>query len=629
MAELNVSDLDFDTIKENLKTFLRSQSEFQDYDFDGAAMSVLIDLLSYNTHYNATLAHLSANEMFIDSAVKRNSVVSIAKTMGYTPRTIASARAMISFVVDPSESYTSGSLILETDTPFRAIVDNKTYNFYPVEGKEATFLNNRFYFTDVELIEGTRLSNTYVIDQTTLSGPLTIPNKNVDSTSIRVRVRENPTDTTTRTFTFSDSVLDLGNNRNRFYVQENSYGLLEIRFGDGIVSNSLSYGNIVYIDYVVSSGAQANGISSFTINSTLTGSGEQKSITNVQAAHGGNSPETIDEIRYNAPRFNATKNRAVTAEDYTTLIRAKFPNVDSVVVWGGEDNNPPIYGKVFVSINPLPGSVLTEEDKDNILFNIIKPRSIVSIQPEFVEPIYNYIRVFTQIKFDRTMTTVTASQLQDEAVIRIKEYFKNKLSSLGNNFYYSDFVRMLQNITPSIYSVTAQVEVSRKLPTTINAVNRFEQNYNVEVEPESLRSADFVTTIGSKDYQIYLTDNIEGSTESTYGDIIARLSSDDSVIITKVGNIDYETGRITIPSIHVKQLLGVQDTLRLYVTPQGQSPNLLTSEVLPSSFGSTSGASFPLPSRNIVIVLDESFADTSARVATGITVSATSTIGKN
>lgn len=631
MAELNVSDLDFDTIKQNLKTFLRSQTEFQDYDFDGAALSVLIDLLAYNTHYNATLAHMVANEMFIDSAVKRNSVVSIAKTMGYTPRSIASARSKINFVVQPDPSYMDTSLVLETSVPFRATVDNKTYTFYPLEGQEGLYRNNRFYFNNVELIEGTRLTNSFVIDQTNLSGPLIIPNKNVDSSSIRIRVRENPTDTTVRNFTFSDNVVVADDNRNVFYLQENSYGLLEIRFGDGIVSNKLAYGNIVYVDYIVSSGDAANGISSFSINQTLTGSGEVKTITSVDSASGGNKAETINEIRANAPLFNATKNRAVTSVDYETLIKAKFPNIDSVMVWGGEENSPPIYGKVFVSINPLPNSIITEEEKDNILYNIIKPRSVVSIQPEFVEPLYNKIRLVVSIKYDKTQTAVSSSTIQNEAIIRIQDYFKNNLSSLGKNFYYSDFTRMLQNITPSIYSVSTQIQVSRNLPTFIGAENRFEEFLNMRVEPESLRSAYFVTTIGAKDYQVYLTDNIEGSSESVPGDIIARTTSGtngDQILITKVGTIDYSTGRISIPSIHIKNLSGTQDQLRLYVTPYGQSPNLLTSELV-SSVSTGSGAIFPLPSRNIVLTLDESSADTLAAVSRGITVTATPTNGRN
>lgn len=627
MAQLNVSDLDFATIKANLKTFLSSQAEFQDYNFDGAGMSVLMDLLAYNTHYNATLAHLAANEMFIDTAVKRSSVVSIAKTMGYFPRTISSARAVVNIRVTPDPSYTSQTLILPETIPFKAVVDGEVLTFYPAESVQGTYVDGVFQFQDVELVEGTRITNSFAVDLNTVSGPFTLPNANIDKSTIRVRVQTSASTQVITTFNFSDTVLDVGRDSNVFYVEENGYGLLEVRFGDGVISKKLNVGNIVYVDYIVSKGKQGNGVGAFTIGGTLTGSRETKGVSNtVLVASGGNDAETIEEIRLNAPLFNATKNRAVTATDYATLIKSRFSNVDSVVVWGGEENDPPIYGKVFLSINPVDNSVITEENKSDILNNIVLPRSVVSIKPEFIDPVYHYVSSNTTIKYDNTITSLSPGDIQREAYIRIENYFKSSLSSFEKNFYYSDFVRMLQEITSSIYAVDSQILVHRRFDVYNGFENRFELTFNAAVVSGSIRSTNFTTQIGGISSEVFLSDDTTGDTLSESGDIVMKKLNGD-ILVHKVGRIDYATGKVSIPSLFISSLSGNLNQLRLYFTPFGQSPNILTS----SLFNETEwgeGASFPVASRNIVLKLDDSQIDTYANVSRGTTVNAIPTNGK-
>ena len=624
MAELNVSDLDFDTIKANLKTYMNSQTEFTDYNFDGAGLSILLDLLAYNTHYNATLAHLASNEMFLDSAVKRASVVSIAKSMGYTPRSRSSARAEVDITITPGPGYTSTSLTLDRTIPFSAALNGKVYTFYPARTYTAQLVDGVFTFYRVELIEGQRLGNSFVVDQATLSGPFVIPNQNIDKSTITVRVQESSTNLTTETYQYYDSILDIDRTSKVFYVDENPYGLHEVRFGDDVISKQLMVGNIVTIEYVISSGAAANYISSFTMGGTLTGSGETKLVSSINPASGGSNAESIESIRLNAPLYNATKNRAVTSNDYASLIKAKFDNVNSVLVWGGEENDPPVYGKVFVSIDPLPNTVITMTDRDYIVREIIKPRSVVSIQTEFVNPIYHYLTVAATIRYDNTITTATSGSIQSLVDAAIRSYFSENLNALEKNFYYTDLLKYIQRVSPAIFSISVELKIHKRFSVFTGTDNVFDEVFNTEVKPGSLTSSNFVTTIGSANVEVYLTDDIGQDVASTQGNIVARRKDNNEIILRNVGSIIYTNGRIQIPAIYITSLM---DDFRFYVTPEGSSPDILTTDLTRTSEVS-SAAVFALAARNTVLRLDDSSANTLEGIPQGLVVNAISSVGK-
>lgn len=386
MAQLNVTELDFFGIRENLKTYLQSQSEFADYNFDGSGLSVLIDILAYNTHYNATLAHLLANEMFIDSAVKRSSVVSISKSLGYNPRSIRSARVDATITITPPLSYTSSVATISKNIGFRGVgSDGVTYTFYPEDDITATKADGTFTFV-VTLVEGVRTNNFFTVTADTESGPFELLNTNVDTSTITCKVQTSASELEVQTFVQNQNIVSLTGTTRSFFVEENANALVEVRFGDNVLGKKLTTGNIVTLDYLISGGAGANGITTLTAKSVILGAGETISVSSA-ASYGGAAAQTTDSIRYIAPKFNATKNRAVTAEDYMALIESQYSNINSITVWGGEDNDPPIYGKVFVSIEPLPDSVITESDKAAIARDILKPRGVVGIQPVFVDQI--------------------------------------------------------------------------------------------------------------------------------------------------------------------------------------------------------------------------------------------------
>ncbi len=624
MAQLNVTELDFDAIKQNLKTYLQSQEEFQDYNFDGAGLSILLDILAYNTHYNATLAHLQSNEMFIDSAVKRNSVASIAKTLGYVPTSRKSARANIIFEIDPPVSYTGSSLTISRDTQFTAKSTNKTFTFYPKEdytsGLVSLETGQTGFSFPMELIEGKRVTNSYNVDLSNKSGPFIIPNSNVDTTTIRVRVQESSTNTTLTTWNFYDDIMSVSETTKAYFVEEGPSGLYEIRFGDDVIGKQLAVGNIVYIDYIVSNGSAANSIPNFSSTQTFTASGETKVVYLESAAAGGQEKESIESIRFNAPKFNATKNRVVTSEDYETLIRSRFNNINSIVVWGGEENNPPIYGKVFVSIQPLPGSIITQADKDIIARDIIRPRSVVSIQPEFVDPIETYVGLDVSVNYNKTVTTLTSSRIESEVRTVIQNFFTNNVNKLQKNFYYSKLLSQVIGTTQSIFSASIQVKMHKRIPVIAGISQSYDVRFNGRLETETLFSTAFNTTIGGTQYEVYITDQ-HAETSTDFGTLVLKRFSDNAIISPNVGTVDYSNGVLRLSNIIIDSLLGDETELRIYVEPFGDAPNILTTDLTSTTDNSTA-AVFPYAARNTVLTLDTSAANSLTNVQSGLVVTA-------
>ena len=622
MSQLNVTELDFISIKENLKTFMQSQEEFQDYNFDGAGLSILLDILAYNTHYNATLAHLQANEMFIDSAVKRNSVTSIAKTLGYTPTSTKSARANITLQIRPAESFTNTSLTVTRDTPFTAKTAKNTYTFFPredyVSGLVILETGETGFSFPMELIEGKRITNTFVVDQSNKSGPFVLPNGNIDTTTIRVRVQESNAVTSTTTWNFYDDILQVDATTRAFFIEEGPSGLYEIRFGDDILGQQLQVGNIVVIDYIVSSGTAANSIPNFSASRTFTASGESKIVYLNSAATGGREKESVDSIRYNAPKFNSTKNRVVTSDDYETLIRSRFGNINSIAVWGGEENNPPIYGKVFISIQPLPGSIISQADKDIITRDIIRPRSVVSIQPEFVDPIETYIGLNISVNYNKTITSLTSSRIESEVEAVVQSFFTNNVNKLQKNFYYSKLLSAVVGTTKSIFSASIQVLMHKRIPIVSAVPEDYVVRFNGPLEIETLKTTTFNTTIGTQEYDVYITDQHD-MTVGDIGTLVMKRVSDDVIVLSNAGTVDYTTGVVNITDLLINP--GAETDLRIYVEPLGDSPNILTTDLTSTSPTSTA-AVFPNAARNTVLTLDTSAPNSSVNIPAGLSITA-------
>ena len=633
MAQRKLTELDFDGIKSNLKTYLESQSQYSDYNFEASGLAVLIDLLAYNTQYNAYLAHMTANEAFLDSAVKRNSVASIAKTMGYTARSARASRAKIDLMITPPSSYTSGSFTLSKRKAFTTSLNGKSYKFFPIKdytvNKATVDGVDKFSFTDVEIAEGSFVDNSQIIKTGEEQGPVVMANPDVDTTTVACTVQDSITDTDTTTFTFSDNILNVTATSNVFYIEEAVNGNYEVRFGDGILGKTLTAGNIVRLTYIACQGAAANGANTFTAPSNLTGSGETVMLTVTQASAGGAAQESVDSIRFNAPRFNATKNRAVTANDYQSLILTSNANIKSVAVWGGEDNDPPIYGKVFVSLQAKPGTVITQDDKDTIKRETIEPRQPVSITTDFVDPEFTYIGINANVSYDSKTTSLTEGALKDLVTTEVNSYFDNELNALDKNFYYSVLSNRIVNLSNSFIAVNLELRLSKRVKPTLNTSTKYLLPFNNKINPRSVNSNYFKATINNATYTVYLTDIPEDTVVSPdyngKGRLVLKTTDKNVIVNNNVGSVDYDTGRIEITDLNIKSIEGSFTNLRVSTIPHESAKDIKT-EVLrrtADELTPTSGAIVPTPSKNIILVNDETTADIPNNVKNGLVVSLT------
>jgi hypothetical protein len=625
MAQLNVTELDFEDIKSNLRTFFESQSEFSDYDFEGSALSILIDSLAYNTHYNAILAHMLANESFLDTAIKRSSVVSLAKAIGYTPKSRKAAQATLNLSIIPGTSYTNSVFTLSRDSAFTAGKDGTTYTFYPSEDVSATLQDvagtNTFVFNDLIVKEGTRVSNSFTLSADKLQGPFIIPNKNIDTTTLRVRVQKSGSDLAIETYNKASNFVDLNSTSKVYFVEEGHDGLYQIVFGDGVIGAGLDAGNVVVIDYLVTNGESANGCKTFTNSQTLTAVGELVSNTVSSVAGGGAKKESIDEIKRNAPQYNVTKNRAVTAKDYSALIQQVNPNIQSVSVWGGEDNDPPMYGKVFISLNPAPGSIITQSDKDLITAEVIDVKTPIAIQPEYVDPEFTYIGLKVTATYDNKATTLTAGQLNNAINSAITEFFTTDLNYLNKSFYYSVLHDLIKGVSDSITSVNIVTRLQKRLTPTLNTDANYSFAFNNKLEPRYFHSTWFTAKIATTNYKVRLVD-VPSSTvvAPVYsGTGTLKLETEDGIRIADVGTVDYDTGKVTISEMHVVSLFGDETQIRVTSSPHEDVKDILTN-VLRRTSDTTASAVVAKPSQNTILSLDDTVYNLTTGARLGLTI---------
>jgi hypothetical protein len=626
MADIRLTELDFETIKGNLKTFLKGQNELADYDFEGSTMSVLLDVLAYNTSYNAMLAHLLANEMFIDTAIKRSSVVSHAKTLGYIPRSGRAAHATVSLTVTPSSSTPEPIITLPKTTAFATLVDDFGYTFYPKETYSAIYdqVNNQYVFPAVELIEGIRLGAQFTVIQDTVSGPFLLPTPNIDTTTMGVIVAPASDSVNGEVYTKTDTIVDLLPTSKVFWVEETPTGRYQIQFGNDILGAQLEVGNVVYVEYFQTSATSgANGASVFALASVFPGAADVV-VDIVLSAAGGAPAEDIDSIRFNAPRLNATRNRAVTAQDYKTLIKSMFPFVKGISVWGGEDNMPPIYGKVFISIDTVDEYVLSEADKSNIINNIVGPRSMLTLQHEFVEPEYLFIGMNVDVKYSTLTTTLDAGQMRALIVNRITSYFDNEVSTLDKTMYYSKLLSVLDGVDPSIIGVQVSLRLNKLIQPVKFLDTDVTTTFNTSLEPRSLRSSNFFTSIGNSiiNSAVFIQDvpTETFGVDPTAGVLKLIDATTGQVISDNYGSVNYETGVVNISDLYVRDYPVGAVGVILYGVPQDGhydiSPAILNNTVLVAT------ATAPAPSRNLILRLDKNGLNNVAGVSAGVTVTA-------
>jgi len=576
-TKLDISQLDFDGIKDNLKTFLSQQDEFTDYDFEGSGMNVLLDVLAYNTHYLGYNANMLANEMYLDSADQRTSVVSLAKQVGYTPRSANSSKATIDVVVNNA---TGASLTMARGTKFTTTVDKTNYSFVSNDDISISPIDGVFKFSNLDIFEGTYLNYKYTTNTTDTDQRFIIPNDNVDTTTLTVKVQESSSDSTTNTYTLASGVTGIDSTSKVYFIQEVEDGRFEVYFGDGVIGQSVKDGNIVILDYITCNRAEANGANAFTLSTSI-GGFSNVTITTVNNAANGDDPETIKSIKYNAPREYSAQDRAVTAEDYKVLVKRLYSNAQSVQVYGGEDAAVPDYGKVYISIKAKSGSNLTIATKVSLVASL-KSFAVASITPVIIDPETTFITLVTTFKFDSNQTTKGLSTLSTNVVNAISSYNTDTLENFTGMFRYSALTRAIDDSDTSILSNITKVKMYKFITPTLSEGLKYTLSFNnAFFNPHSGHNSAAGGIISSTGFKInndnsvnehFLDDDGNGNVRVYYLNGTVRVYTSSTF-----GTVDYATGEIILTSANITSISNVDGaaSTRIRITTSPDSNDIV------------------------------------------------------
>jgi len=583
-TKLEISQLDFDGIKDNLKTFLSQQDEFTDYNFEGAGMNILLDVLAYNTHYLGYNANMLANEMYLDSADQRSSVVSLAKQVGYTPRSALSSKATIDVLMTNA----SGSTVtMERGTKFTTTVDSTNYSFVNNADVSISPIDGVYKFSNLDIYEGTYLNYKYTVNTSDTDQRFIIPNDNVDTTTLTVKVQESASDSTTNTYKLSTGVTGIDSTSKVYFLQEVENGRFEVYFGDSVLGQSVKDGNIVILDYISCNLDEPNSASSFILSGTI-GGFVAATITTIKSASNGDASETIKSIKYNAPRDYSAQDRAVTAEDYKVLVKSIYPNAQSVQVYGGEDAAVPDYGKVYVSIKAKSGSNLTELTKVSLVRSL-KSFAVASVTPIIIDPETTFITLVTTFKFDSNLTTKDISTLQTNVINSIITYNTNTLENFTGMFRYSALSKNIDDSDVSILSNITKVKMYKFITPTLNSGLKYTLSFNnAFYNPHSGHNTSGGGIVSSTGFKInndssanehFLDDDGQGNVRVYYLNGTVRVYTDSTF-----GTIDYTTGEIILTSAHITSISNIDGAastrIRVTVLPDSNDIVPVRNQVL-------------------------------------------------
>ena len=580
-TKLQVTELDFDDIKANLKTYMKNQTEFTDYNFEGSGLSHIIDLLAYNTHYLAMNANMAVNEAFLDTATLRSSVVSHAKTLGYTPR---SARSPVAYVDVTLNSFTGGSATIVKGTKFTTQVDGSTYGFVVNASQTVSPVNGITRFVNLPIYEGSLVTAKYTVDASDLDKKYLVTDARADTTTLKVSIQNSVTDAITTSYTLAKDISEVTASSNVYFLQEVEDGKFEVYFGDGVIGTKPTDGNIVILEYIVTNKDKANGASVFS-GTTVSGESDITIATLVQAS-GGAEPETTESIKYNAPLDYSSQGRAVTTQDYKTIVPQVYADTKAIQVWGGEDNNPPRYGQVYLAIKTQSGINLTQAQKDSIV-KLLDGYNIASVRPTIVDPETTKLRLKSTIKFDSKSTTKTASTIETDVTNVITNFNKSDLQNFDGVFRFSKLSRLIDATDSSILSNITTLKIEKTITPIVNTPSQYILDFsNALYNPHSGHNSmmgGIVTSTGfsiaGNSNTIYLDDDGAGNIRTYYlvgGTTRTYLSS-------TAGTINYSTGLITIPSLTITS----SGAVSVVVQPKSNDVVPVRNQLLEIDFGNT------------------------------------------
>jgi len=620
MSNLRITELDFDTIKGNLKNFLKNYTDtdgspyFTDFDFEGSGMSILLDVLSYNTHYNAYLANMVVNEMFLDSAVKKASAISIAKHLGYTPLSPRGARAKLSFVVtNPTNN--PASLTLEKFTPFTTAIDGSTYTFVNLNPITINPVNGVYTFTNVEVVEGAPLQYVFSVYTPGPSEKYVIQNLNVDTSTLQVVVQNSLSDTTTTAFNVADDSIDIKDTSAVYFLEQNPMEQFQLYFGDGVIGKKLLRNNVIIVTYLVTNGTlgnvSGNILQEFACTGTIGGGTPDKVIVATVNSSGGYAAETIDEIKFKAPLFTSSQNRAVSANDYKAIIEKNFPLIESISVWGGEQNTPPMYGKAIISLKPYTGYEITSDVKNQIQKVLLLNKQVLTITPEFITPDYLYINITVNVKYSTRITSLSPDNIKTLISSAITNYFSMNLQKFNYNFVFSKLTGTIDNVDTSIIGNLTTIKLQKRIIPAIGIQNNYISDNTIKfkngVTPGTLESTRFVVANSSNALvEVIITDVPNDAVPNLKGIGTLKLSDADTttVLNSNYGTINYGTGEVTITNLYFNGYISKSTDIRLTVAIQETYLDIHVD-------------------KNEILLLDDSTLDSAVNKMQGLTINVT------
>ena len=531
---INVTELDFDKIKDGIKAFISAKNEFTDYDFEGSTISHLIDTLAYNTYQNAFYSSMVGNEMFLDSAVLRDSVVSRAKMLNYVPTSATGSFTTANVTITPTGS--PDSVTIAKNTQWSSTIDGVQYLWVTPEAY--TFNATDSYTGQITITEGRPVTHKFTVS-TTNPVKYILPNKDIEKASISVDVQTSSTDTSSTTYTLADDILAVTANSNVYFVQETNDLETEIIFGDGVIGNAPDNGNIITVGYRIVNGTKTNGVGTFTKPSSLGGSTNYTITYNANTA-GGQNLESIESIKFNAPKNFEVQNRAVLAEDYRRIILKLNTDIQTIRVWGGQDNVPPVYGKIYISAKPKAGTLLTSTQK-NAIVNQLKDYNVLAVEPEFIDAKYLYVSPTIVVNWDSRLTTLSASEVRTKIVTAINSFETTNMGTFENErFRYSRFVDTIDEADTSIKSNLTTIAIKKTFAPSFTASTKYTIDFDSTVNASTLISTWF--TFSGKTAK--MDDDGIGNVRIYYID-----ENDEKVYLDNTaGTINYVTGVITLTS---------------------------------------------------------------------------------
>jgi hypothetical protein len=554
MPYTQVANLDFEDIKAALKDYLRANSDFTDYDFEGSALSTLIDTLAYNTYYTAFNTNMVVNELFIDSATLRDNVVAIAKQLGYRPKSATSPTAYITFTATYQNATTDTELLLKKGTGFIASYDNSIYQYVVVDDVTAQVSNGVATFTDVPLREGTFLTNTFTVNTSLKTQRFVLDNRNIDTNTIRVKVYPGG-GSFSEPYLVADNILGIDGNSKVFFLDEIEDERYEILLGDGVLGKKLENGSRVEVSYITTSGPSSNGVKTFVFSGVLENPNGvtpnvSVSITSTTPSSGGEEIESTQKIKYTAPKAYGTQDRAVTAQDYEAIVRQVYPATSDIIIFGGEDQDPPQYGKVFISLKPKDASYLTSLTKNEIITELEK-YVVASVEPVIIDPSILFVELTSKIYYDRTKTDATPAQIRDKVIASVQSYLDiADTEKFNGKFRYSKAIGVIddadQAINSNLTSVTMRKDFYPQLNSTFYYEICYQNAFDVDCDDPVLSTTGFRVT-EYPNFDVYLEDR-DGKI------VLYRLDSvtgEKVVLDSEVGDIDYVKGELKMYNLTI------------------------------------------------------------------------------